>query len=85
MGFRQNRSTIYNIFMIHQIYEKCHKYNTELHNVFVDFMQAFESVNRSMIAECLKQYKVQRKVIKLVQDTLQHTEVKVKINNDMTE
>ena len=85
MGFRPNRSTIDNIFIIHQIYEKCHEYNIELHNVFVDFMQAFDSVNRSTIHECLKQYKVPRKLIKLVQATLQRTKVKVRINNDMTE
>ena len=48
-------------------------------------MQAFDSVNRSTIHECIKQYKVPRKLIKLVQATLQRTKVKVKINNDMTE
>jgi hypothetical protein len=84
-GFRPNRSTIDNIFIILQIYEKCYEYNIELHNVFVDFTQAFDSVNRSMIPECLKQYRVPRKLIKLVQATLQRTKVKVKINNDMTE
>ena len=36
MDFRPNRSTIDNIFIIHQIYEKCREYNIELHNVFVD-------------------------------------------------
>jgi sorting nexin-29 len=85
MSFRPNRSTIDNIFIIRQIYEKCHEHNTELHNAFVDFMQAFDSVNRPMIPECLKQYKVPRKLIKLVQATLQQTRVKVKINNVMTE
>jgi hypothetical protein len=30
----------------------------------VDFTQAFDSVSRSMIPECLKQYKVPRKLIK---------------------
>ena len=43
------------------------------------------SRHRSTIPECLKQYKVPRKLIKLVQATLQQTKVKVKINNDMTE
>jgi hypothetical protein len=71
--------------MIRQIYEKCHEYKIELNNVFVDFMQAFASVNRSIIPECLKQYNVPRKLINLVQDTLQPTKFKVKINNDMTE
>jgi hypothetical protein len=85
MDFRPNRSTIDNNFIIRQIYEKCHEYNIELHNVFVDFMQAFNSVNRSKIPECLKQYEVPEKLIKLVQVMLQQTKVKVKINNDMTE
>jgi hypothetical protein len=84
MGFRPGRSMIDNIFMIRQIYEKCHEYNIKLHNVFVDFMQAFDSVNRAMIPECLKHYNVPRKLINLVLDTLQHIKVKVKINNDMT-
>ena len=81
--FRLNRSTIDNIFMIRQIYEKCHEYNIELH-VFVHFMQAFDPVNRSMIPGCLKQHKVPRKLINLVEVTLQQTKVKVKVNN-MTE
>ena len=84
-GFRPNRSTIDNIFIIRQIYEKCHEYNIELHNVFVDFMHAFDSVNRSLISECLKQYEVPKKLTNLTQSTLQQTKAKVKINNNMTE
>jgi hypothetical protein len=38
-----------------------------------------------MIPECLKQYKVPGKLIKLVQATLQRTKIKVRINNDMTD
>jgi uncharacterized protein YbbK (DUF523 family) len=48
-------------------------------------MQAFDSLNRSMIPECLKEYKVPRKLINLVQNMLQQTKVKIKIDNDMTE
>ena len=84
-GFRPNRSKIDSIFIIRQIYEKCHEYNIELHNVFVDFMHAFDLVNRSLISECLKQYEVPRKLINLIQITLQQNKAKVKINNDMTE
>jgi hypothetical protein len=35
MGFRTNRSTIDNIFIVRQIFEKCHEYNIELNNIFI--------------------------------------------------
>jgi len=37
MGFRSNRSTIDNIFIIRQIFEKSHEYNIDLYNIFVDY------------------------------------------------
>jgi len=40
-GFHPNRSTIDNIFIVKQITEKCHEFNTELHNVFINYTQAF--------------------------------------------
>jgi len=49
VGFRPNRSTIDNIFIVRQIYEKCYKYNIDLHNIFIDFSQAFDAVNRDVI------------------------------------
>ena len=61
MGFQPNRSTIDNIFMVRKIFEKCYKYNTELHNIFVDNSQAFDSENRNKIMECLVKYKVPKK------------------------
>jgi hypothetical protein len=48
-------------------------------------MKEFDSVNRLMIPERLKYYNFPRKLINLVLDTLQHTEVKFKINNNMRE
>ena len=44
MVFRPNRSTIDNIFMLRQIFEKCYEYNIQLNNIFVDYSQAFDSV-----------------------------------------
>jgi hypothetical protein len=85
MGFRPNRSTIDNIYVIRQIYEKCLEYNIELHNLFIDYMQAFDSVNRSVIPDCLKQFSVLDKLINRVKLSLQDTKVKVKINNDYSE
>jgi len=41
MGFQLNRSTIDNTFIVRQIIEKCHEFNVELHNAFIDYTQAF--------------------------------------------
>ena len=38
VGFRPNRSTIHNIFMVGQMFEKCYEYNIELHNIFVEIL-----------------------------------------------
>jgi hypothetical protein len=84
MGFRLNRSTIDNIFMVWQIFEKCYEYNIELHNIFLHYSQAFDSVNRNKIIECLIKYEVPKKLIKLIGLTLNNSTAKVKICNQFT-
>ena len=48
MGFRPNRSTVDNIFIVRKIYEKCHECNIDLHGIFIDFTQAFDTVTRDI-------------------------------------
>ena len=81
MGSRPNRSTIDNIFMLWQIFEKCYEYNIELHNIFLDYSQVFDSVNRNKIIECLIKYEVPKKLIKLIGLILTNSIAKVKICN----
>jgi hypothetical protein len=85
MGFQPNRSTIDNIFIVRQIIEKCHEFNIELYNVFIDYTQAFDSVYRDKIIKCLNNYDVPSKLIKLIAKTLQDTKVRVKVNQNYTE
>jgi hypothetical protein len=66
MGFRPNRSTIDNIFIVRQIYEKCCEFNIDIYNIFVDYTQAFDFVKRSQIIYCLKNYNVPFKLIRLI-------------------
>jgi len=39
-------STTDNIFIMQQILEKCYEYNIEMYVLFIDFKQAFDSVDR---------------------------------------
>jgi sorting nexin-29 len=85
MGFRPNRSTIDNIFIVRQIIEKCHEFDIELHNVFIDYTQALYSVYRYEIIKCLNNYDIPSKLTKLITKTLQDTKVRVKVNQSYTE
>jgi hypothetical protein len=69
IGFRPNRSTIDNIFTMRQIYEKCHEYNIDLHNIFIDFSQVFDTVNKDVIHNSLIKHNVPEKLIKLIKLT----------------
>jgi hypothetical protein len=65
LGFRPNRSTLDNIFIVRQTFEKCYEYNIDLHNIFVDYIQAFNSINRKKVTGSLNQYNIQSKIKKI--------------------
>jgi hypothetical protein len=65
-GFRPNRSTVDNIFILCQMYEKCYEHNIELHSAFIDFNQAFDSINRSTIIQALKEMQILGKIVRLI-------------------
>jgi len=70
MGFRPNRSTIDNIFIVRQVYEKCHEYNIDLHNMFIYFSQALDTFNRDVIHNTLTKHNIPDKLIKLIKLTM---------------
>ena len=84
-GFRLNRSTLDNIFTECQTFEKCYQYDIDLHNICVDYIQAFDSINRNKVIDSLNQYSVPSKLKKLIALTLTGTNAVVKINNEFTE
>jgi len=70
---------------VRQIIKKCHEFNTELHNIFIDYKHAFGSVFRDKIIECLNKYEIPSKLIKLIARTLQDTKARVKVYQNYTE
>jgi hypothetical protein len=47
-GFRCNRSTTDHIFCIHQILEKKCQYNAAVHQPFIEFKKAYDSVRNNV-------------------------------------
>jgi hypothetical protein len=70
---------------VRQIIKKCREFNIELHNVFIHYTQAFDSVFRDKIIKCLNKYEIPSKLIKLIVKTLQDTKARVKVNQNYTE
>ena len=80
-GFRQNRSTTDQIFIIRQLFQKSWEYNKELHVIFVDFQKPYDSIDRTSITEILKHFHFPRKIVQLVEASIRQTKVKVKVGN----
>jgi hypothetical protein len=52
-GFRRNRLTTGQIFCIRQILEKEWEYNETVHQIFIDFKKAYDSVRREVLYNIL--------------------------------
>jgi hypothetical protein len=81
-GFRSNRSTLDNIYIIHRTFEKCYEYKIDLHNIFVDYQQAFDSNKINKVIDNLNEYNIPSKLKKLIALTLSGTSAIVRINNE---
>jgi len=64
-----------------QILEKYYEYNIEMHILFIDFKQAFDSVDRQKIIQTLQELRIPNKLVRLFKMTIQNTEASVKIEN----
>jgi hypothetical protein len=48
-GFRRKRSITHHIFCSHQILEKKLEYSEAVHQLFIDFKKAYDSVRREVL------------------------------------
>jgi len=78
-GFQHSRSTIDQIHVFRQILKKCYLFGIELHNIFIDFQQVFDTVNRLKMYENLKMLKIPTKLIRLVKTTLTNSRAVVEV------
>jgi uncharacterized protein YktA (UPF0223 family) len=53
-GFRKGWSTTDQIFMLRQIIEKTYEFNVDIHQLFIDYKQAYDSINRQQMYKIMK-------------------------------
>ena len=65
-GFRRNRSTTDHIFCIRQILEEKWEHNEAVHQLFIDFKKAYDSVRREALYNILIQFGIPKKLVRLI-------------------
>jgi hypothetical protein len=78
-GFQHNRSTTDQNFFIYQILEKKWKYNETVHQLFIDFKKANDSVRRKVLYIILIELGVPLKLVRLIKICLNETRSKIHI------
>lgn len=84
-GFRKGRSTTDQLFIIRQIMEKAWEYNITIHQLFVDFKQAYDSISREALFEIMEEFGIPRKLIRLTKATLTATKCKILIQGTFSD
>jgi hypothetical protein len=78
-GFRRNRSTTDQIFYIRQILEKKWEYNGTVHQLFIDFKSAYDSIKREVLYNILLEFGIPKKLVRLIKICLNETYSKDRI------
>jgi len=84
-GFRCNRSTIDHIICISQILEKKCEYNEEVHQIFIDFQEAYHSVRREVLYKILIEFGIPRKLVRLIKMSLTETYSTVRVGKNVSD
>jgi hypothetical protein len=70
--------------MLRQIIEKTYEFNVDIHQLFIDYKQAYDSINRQQMYKIMKEFGIPEKLINLVKMTLRRTLNKVQISGKLT-
>jgi sorting nexin-29 len=84
-GFRRNRSTTDQIFYIPQILEKNWEYNGTVHQLFIDFKKANDSVRRGALYNILIEFGLPRKLVGAIKMCLNETYSRVRIGKNLSD
>jgi hypothetical protein len=70
-GFHAGRSTTEQTFVLRQSPEKCYEYGIDVHMLFIDYKQAFHSIDRHQLQTSLVSYGIPYYLINFIKMTSQ--------------
>jgi hypothetical protein len=66
------------------IFEKACEYKVDIHQLYIDYKQAYDTINRAKLVETMKEFGIQMKLVRLVRMTLTNTNSEVKIQGKLS-
>ena len=83
-GFRRNRSTVEQIFILRNIMEQVNEWRATLYTHFIDFEKAFDSIHRESLWKIMKSYGILEKLVKMVKIMYEEFECTVMDDGEQT-
>lgn len=83
-GFRPNRSVTDQVFSLRMILSKYYETPRDVHQVFLDFRQAYDSINRESLWFALEFLGIPKKYVHLCQLTVTQSQCCVKVENNLS-
>jgi hypothetical protein len=70
---------------IRQILKKKWEYNEEVHQLFIDFKKAYDSVTREVLYKILTEFGIPRKLVRLIKMSLTETYSRVRVGKNVSD
>jgi len=83
-SFRKGRSTTDQIFCLRMNLERACENKVDIHQLYIDYKQAYDTINRAELVEIMKEFGIPMKLVRLVKMTLANTNSKVKIQRELS-
>ena len=80
-----NEVTTNHIFCMRQILEKKWEYNEAVHQLFIHFKKAYDSVRREVIYNILMEFRVPKKLVRLIKMCLTETYSRVRVGKNLSD
>jgi len=84
-GLRRSRSITDRIFCIRQILEKKWEYNEAVHQLFIHFKKAYDSVRREALHNILIEFGIPMKLVRLIKMCLTETHSRVRVDQNLSD
>jgi hypothetical protein len=84
-GFRRNRSTTDHIFCIRQILEKKWEQNEAVHQLFIDFKKAYDSVRWEALYNILIESGIRKNLVRIINMCLNESYSRVLVGKNLSE